>query len=169
MLSLFIFLYVLIIAIFKTIVFFICAISVFFDNMLNKIKSNQADPTCLFGFSLYPQNKPLSFTVRKIPFREFLKPLHVVLLLESMYNRYNRYNRVQTKTKQREKEKNYYSFRFISIILLEKTIFFSFLMETSFKTYDKKVCRFLYFYLYGYGKFSLRLIVTVMFGATFLN
>ena len=41
MLSLFVLLYVLIIAIFKTIVFFICAISVFFDNMLNKIKSNQ--------------------------------------------------------------------------------------------------------------------------------
>ena len=40
MLSLFVLLYVLIIAIFKTIVFFICAISVFFDNMLNKIKSN---------------------------------------------------------------------------------------------------------------------------------
>ena len=39
MLSLFVLLYVLIIAIFKTIVFFICAISVFFDNMLNKIKS----------------------------------------------------------------------------------------------------------------------------------
>ena len=36
----FVLLYVLIIAIFKTIVFFICAISVFFDNMLNKIKSN---------------------------------------------------------------------------------------------------------------------------------
>ena len=41
MFSLFVLLYVLIIAIFKTIVFFICAISVFFDNMLNKIKSNQ--------------------------------------------------------------------------------------------------------------------------------
>ena len=41
MLSLFVLLYVLIIAIFKTIVFFICAISIFFDNMLNKIKSNQ--------------------------------------------------------------------------------------------------------------------------------
>ena len=41
MLSLFVLLYVLIIAIFKTIVFFICAISVFFDNMLNQIKSNQ--------------------------------------------------------------------------------------------------------------------------------
>ena len=41
MLSLFVLLYVLIIAIFKTIVFLICAISVFFDNMLNKIKSNQ--------------------------------------------------------------------------------------------------------------------------------
>ena len=39
MLSLFVLLFVLIIAIFKTIVFFICAISVFFDNMLNKIKS----------------------------------------------------------------------------------------------------------------------------------
>ena len=41
MLSLFVLLYVLIIAIFKTIVFFICVISVFFDNMLNQIKSNQ--------------------------------------------------------------------------------------------------------------------------------
>ena len=41
MLSLFVLLYVLIIAIFKTIVFFICTISVFFDNMLNKIKSDQ--------------------------------------------------------------------------------------------------------------------------------
>ena len=41
MLSLFVLLYVLIFAIFKTIVFFICAISVFFDNMLNQIKSNQ--------------------------------------------------------------------------------------------------------------------------------
>ena len=41
MLSLNVLLYVLIIAIFKTIVFFICAISVLFDNMLNQIKSNQ--------------------------------------------------------------------------------------------------------------------------------
>ena len=41
MLSLNVLLYVLIIATFKTIVFFICAISVLFDNMLNQIKSNQ--------------------------------------------------------------------------------------------------------------------------------
>ena len=40
MLSLNVLLYVLIIAIFKTIVFFVCAISVLFDNMLNQIKSD---------------------------------------------------------------------------------------------------------------------------------
>ena len=57
MLSLFVLLYVLIIAIFKTIVFFICAISVFFDNMLNKIKSNQIRPP----FDHFRWSKPGGF------------------------------------------------------------------------------------------------------------
>ena len=58
MLSLFVLLYVLIIAIFKTIVFFICAISAFFDNMLNKIKSNQIKLSYVFPSSFWDFQPP---------------------------------------------------------------------------------------------------------------
>ena len=62
MLSLFVLLYVLIIAIFKTIVFFICAISVFFDNMLNKIKSNQIKPETIHCTSVSIDSFKFLFT-----------------------------------------------------------------------------------------------------------